>query len=63
MIWNSWVEFAHMGGYGLYVWGSLGLVLIAMAVEILQLVWWRHALLHRETSVRAAPATGAEVQP
>ncbi len=24
MRWQSWAEFWHMGGYGLYVWGSVG---------------------------------------
>ena len=24
MIWHSWNEFAAMGGYGVYVWGSVG---------------------------------------
>ena len=23
MIWNSWSDFFAMGGYGLYVWGSV----------------------------------------
>ena len=27
MHWNSFDEFIHMGGYGLYVWGSYGLTL------------------------------------
>jgi heme exporter protein D len=33
MNWNSPAEFFAMGGYGLYVWGSFGLVGIAMALE------------------------------
>ena len=35
MHWNSWAEFAHMGGYGLYVWGSYGVALALMAAEAL----------------------------
>jgi heme exporter protein D len=33
MQWNSFSEFVHMGGYGLYVWGSYGLTLVLMLVE------------------------------
>jgi heme exporter protein D len=33
MYWKSFDEFIHMGGYGLYVWGSYGLTLLAMLVE------------------------------
>ncbi len=33
MHWNSFEEFVHMGGYGLYVWGSYGLTLLLMLVE------------------------------
>ena len=33
MIWNSPAEFFTMGGYGLYVWGSFGVCLIAMLME------------------------------
>jgi heme exporter protein D len=33
MNWGSPAEFFAMGGYGLYVWGSFGVCLIAMIVE------------------------------
>ena len=33
MHWNSLSDFIHMGGYGLYVWGSYGLTLAVMLVE------------------------------
>jgi heme exporter protein D len=33
MQWNSLAEFAAMGGYGLYVWGSVGLCLVCMIAE------------------------------
>jgi heme exporter protein D len=33
MHWNSLDDFLHMGGYGLYVWGSYGLCLLAMLAE------------------------------
>ena len=33
MIWNSVSDFAAMGGYGLYVWGSYGVALLLMTLE------------------------------
>jgi heme exporter protein D len=33
MSWSSFDEFLHMGGYGLYVWGSYGVVLVVMVLE------------------------------
>jgi heme exporter protein D len=49
--WNSWGEVLSMGGYGLYVWGSVGVVLGAIAVELGELVLARRALLR---ALRAA---------
>ena len=34
MNWGSFSEFAAMGGYGLYVWGSYAVTAIALAAEI-----------------------------
>lgn len=34
MNWNSWAEFWDMGGYALYVWGSYGVVLAGVALEL-----------------------------
>ncbi len=31
--WKSIDEFLHMGGYGLYVWGSYGVTLAVMLAE------------------------------
>jgi heme exporter protein D len=45
MNWNSWQDFAHMGGHGLYVWGSTGVVLLALLAEVLALKWQEGALL------------------
>jgi heme exporter protein D len=42
MQWNSINDFVHMGGYGLYVWGSYGAALAVMVVEAL-LARRRHA--------------------
>ena len=33
MYWTSLDEFVHMGGYGLYVWGSYAVTLLVMVVE------------------------------
>jgi len=33
MNWHSLDEFLHMGGYGLYVWGSYAATLLVMAAE------------------------------
>ena len=33
MNWNSWSDFWHMGGYGLYVWGSYAITLALMLAE------------------------------
>lgn len=33
MNWNSASEFFAMGGYGLYVWGSYGAVVLMMVIE------------------------------
>jgi heme exporter protein D len=34
MQWGSWGEFWAMGGYWPYVWGSYGVTLVVMAIEI-----------------------------
>jgi heme exporter protein D len=36
MIWNSWADFWAMGGYAVYVWGSVGVTFALLAVEALQ---------------------------
>lgn len=35
--WHSLADFLHMGGYGLYVWGSFAVVAAAIAAELVQL--------------------------
>ncbi len=34
MRWESWDDFWAMGGYGLYVWGSMGVTFLLMALEV-----------------------------
>jgi len=47
MNWGSWSAFWHMGGYGLYVWGSYAVTLICVVGEILLLAHRRRTLLAR----------------
>ena len=35
MSWGSLNEFLDMGGYGLYVWGSYGMALACIVIEII----------------------------
>jgi heme exporter protein D len=51
MSWKSWDEFFHMGGYGLYVWGSYAVTLIVMATE----AWMA---TQRQRAARAAVGRG-----
>lgn len=37
MIWSSFSDFLAMGGYGLYVWGSVIVTAILMGSEIIQI--------------------------
>jgi heme exporter protein D len=48
MNWASWSDFWHMGGYGLYVWGSYAVTLALMLLE----PWL--AVRHRRQALRAA---------
>ena len=44
MIWSDWAQFFAMGGYGLYVWGSLGMGVLVPLLEISQLSLRKRAL-------------------
>ena len=44
MIWNDWSDFFAMGGYGLYVWGSLGMCVLVPLIEVTQLSLRKRAL-------------------
>ncbi len=35
MNWASFDQFLHMGGYGLYVWGSYGVTALLLTAEVL----------------------------
>ena len=51
MNWQSFDQFLHMGGYGLYVWGSYGVTLALMTTE---------AVLARHRRRRAFQAARAD---
>ena len=34
MNWTSWAEFWDMGGYAVYVWGSYGVVVAGVVLEL-----------------------------
>jgi len=42
--WSNFADFVHMGGYGLYVWGSLGMCAAVMLAEMLMLKARRRSL-------------------
>lgn len=53
MNWKSLDDFWHMGGYGLYVWGSYAVTLLVLAAEALmgrqRLAAARRAINRRES--------------
>ena len=44
-MWSSFSDFLAMGGYGLYVWGSLGVCAVVCVVAPISLNLKRRALL------------------
>ena len=53
MRWQSWADFWAMGGYGLYVWGSMVVTFLLMALEVFMA---RQARLHAERELQQAQA-------
>jgi heme exporter protein D len=56
MNWNSFAEFADMGGYALYVWGSYVMVAAALGWEALMLAQRRRRALddaHEQAHLQA----------
>ena len=35
MNWSSWSAFLHMGGYGVYVWGTVAVTAVSLLIEVL----------------------------
>jgi heme exporter protein D len=47
MRWESWAEFWAMGGYAVYVWGSVGVTALLLAVEVWQARWTHRLVLNQ----------------
>ena len=47
MKWNTWAEFWAMGGYAVYVWGSVGVTALLLAVEVWQARWAHRVVLNQ----------------
>lgn len=63
MNWNNWSEFFAMGGYGLYVWGSVIAVFAALAWEMAALALrWKAAVSSARQRTGAARGSGNENQ-
>ena len=60
MIWNSAADFWAMGGYGLYVWGSMCMTFGLMAIEILWVKQARSQALKQVSLEIAAAQTPAK---
>ena len=58
MIWRNLGDFLAMGGYALYVWGSVGVFLAALAWEGLALGWRRRDILRQLRHDRQQPGGG-----
>lgn len=56
MIWDSWNDFLMMGGYALYVWGSLIVVFGFMAAEAMLLMLRGKSIRTRLANARASNA-------
>ncbi len=60
MRWDSWAEFWAMGGYAVYVWGSVGVTALLMALEVLQARWAHRAVLSQLQTEQAVAQLPAE---
>ena len=52
LFWSSWGDFFAMGGYGVYVWGSVGVFALFMVVEMFTLRQRRLAALEAIADLR-----------
>ena len=57
MSFATWSDFIDMGGYGLYVWGSLGMCAAVVVAELAALSLRRRTLL-RDAAHQPAPDAG-----
>lgn len=61
MIWSSASEFWAMGGYGVYVWGSMGVSAALLALEVWLARMGRHQALDAVCEAMDAQALDAEI--
>jgi heme exporter protein D len=61
MIWQSAAEFWAMGGYGVYVWGSMGVSAALLALEVWLARMGRHQALDAVCEAMDAQALDAEI--
>lgn len=54
MIWQNWNDFFKMGGYALYVWGSVIVVFVFMAAEVISLRVRSNAIRAELSNVRSS---------
>ena len=47
MRWETWSQFWAMGGYAVYVWGSVGVTALLLAVEVWQARWAHRDVLNQ----------------
>lgn len=59
MIWQSWNDFFKMGGYALYVWGSMIVVFVFMAAELVALKVRSNTIRTELSNVRRSARTSA----
>lgn len=52
----DWSDFWHMGGYALYVWGSLGMCAATLLIEVL---WLAHSQRKLIELISAGPDSDA----
>ena len=63
MIWANWSEFFAMGGYALYVWGSMIVVFGCMAGEVLLLRQQGKSIRAQLVNARAPRAAHTRSKP
>ena len=60
MRWESWAQFWAMGGYGVYVWGSMGMTVLLLALEVWQARVSRRQTLAQLKAEQAVAQSSAE---
>ncbi|BDU56434.1 MULTISPECIES: heme exporter protein CcmD [unclassified Limnohabitans] len=63
MRWESWSQFWAMGGYAVYVWGSVGVTALLLAVEVWQARWAHRVVLNQLKAEQAVAQLLAKESP